>query len=454
MKYSIEGLRKFAHANANETWYLQFRKFYRKHGLAHAWRFFKGHPIIAQMQDISGYYQGKSGPCLTRPECWILMNYKVHNLCTHCGEGRTKVLSDASGYAAFCSIKCSSAAEATIAKRAETSLKKYGVSNPGQAEVIKNKRIETFRDRFGCDNPFQNEKVKSKIKKTLTKRLGVSNPSKSSEVKAKKRETFRKNYGHDHWTQNKEVYEESGLKFNKISIAKGRVTYLDKTGYANPAQNPEVQAKMKATCYEKYGVTNPSKSPLVQARIVEAFMKKYGVANAFQSEEVKAKIRKTCRERYGVEHPTLLRGAFGQALKPVVDKQGVLHWVQGYEDLVVTGLSRLEKTKKIVTSRSKIPTIRYIKDVGTEHRYHPDILVETSKGISIIEVKSIYTLLAEWRMNIKKFRAAKEFCEERGFNFYVVVKYRGRFVFVREPRFKKDFTDAGVKLPPVGHRQA
>ncbi len=33
MKYSIEGLRKFAHANANETWYLQFRKFYRKHGL-------------------------------------------------------------------------------------------------------------------------------------------------------------------------------------------------------------------------------------------------------------------------------------------------------------------------------------------------------------------------------------------------------------------------------------
>ena len=98
-------------------------------------------------------------------------------------------------------------------------------------------------------------------------------------------------------------------------------TYMDKTGYLYPMNNPEVKEKAKKTNIEKYGVNVPAKNnlilnkmkntyksrtgyynPMLNPTVVELFkennLNKYGCEHYFNSKEYK----KQMIERFGIEH--------------------------------------------------------------------------------------------------------------------------------------------------------
>ena len=59
-----------------------------------------------------------------------------------------------------------------------TSLEKYGVSNPSQSELVKQKRKDTFQKRYGVNNSFHRSDFLVKAKQTWIERYGVDNPNK------------------------------------------------------------------------------------------------------------------------------------------------------------------------------------------------------------------------------------------------------------------------------------
>jgi len=104
---------------------------------------------------------------------------------------------------------------------------------------------------------------------------------------------------------------------------KKRQVYRAKTGYDNPAQNPEVRKKMEKTCTERFGVPFPGQAEEVKKKAKENAIQKYGVDHhmkdpeikqrhrdatlakggfTFQRDESKQKARQTTLERYGHEN--------------------------------------------------------------------------------------------------------------------------------------------------------
>lgn len=83
----------------------------------------------------------------------------------------------------------------------ETSLKRYGVSNPAKSNHIKEKQKETNLKRYGCECTLQNNNVKEKTKQTNIKKYGCEIAQQSDNVKNKiaksNKETVKQKYGVD-----------------------------------------------------------------------------------------------------------------------------------------------------------------------------------------------------------------------------------------------------------------
>lgn len=438
----IDALRRFAKRSQNKQWYLSFCETFDANPKT-AYVYFKRHPeLLETIGPMTGYYKGKSGPCLTVSTMWVLRNPAIENACVVCG-AKTSLLFRG-GYAETCSVKCG--AKICVSKRQATCLAKYGSTNPSRVESIKAKRLATFRERFACDNPFQAASVKAKIVKSMQDKYGVRNPSQSEKVKERKRATFVRNYGQDHWTKNKEIYKKSGLAFNAETVAKSRATYLKKTGYQNPLLNPEVQERARTSCVARLGVDNPFKSREIRQQIEQTWLDKYGVVNPWKAESIKQKIMETNEERYGVAHPQVRPGIRHQ-LKKITDRFGVTHTVEGYEHEVIGLFSEYRNVRRIVSSRELVPSLVY-KHKGKERRYYPDLVVYTTTQKILVEVKSAYTLMLGLRVNLAKFREAVKRCRAVGAEFLLVVgkNDEGRFLCVKNPTTKKDLVAAGLRF--------
>jgi hypothetical protein len=74
----------------------------------------------------------------------------------------------------------------------------------------------------------------------------------------------------------------------------------EKTGFANPMNNPEIRKKRLETIYERYGGHFQATDEWKQKRS-EAFLEKYGVKEIFQAEEFKEKRKDTLIEQYGTD---------------------------------------------------------------------------------------------------------------------------------------------------------
>lgn len=96
----------------------------------------------------------------------------------------------------YCSTKCKNLdSKRWIKKTEETCLKKYGVKNPWQAEIIKDKIKDTCLKKYGSEKFQSSNFFKEKFKETCLKKYGVENPQQDRNIKDKTIKTCLKKYG-------------------------------------------------------------------------------------------------------------------------------------------------------------------------------------------------------------------------------------------------------------------
>lgn len=137
---------------------------------------------------------------------------------------------------------------------------------------------------------------------------------------------------------------------------------------------------------------------------IDFYQRNYGVNNAMQVAEIFEKHLKSMYTRKEFIFPT-----------------GEIIYVLGYENLCLQELvDKKYKYEDIFTSPTDMPKIMYFNlDLGTS-RYYPDIYIP--KENLIIEVKSTYTYLVDYEVNILKAKA----CIKKGFKyqFWIYDKYK------------------------------
>lgn len=99
--------------------------------------------------------------------------------------------------------------------------------------------------------------------------------------------------------------------------------FLERYGYKNAMQIPEVQEKIQKTNLEKYGSISPSGNAEVRKKQKQTLIKNYGVENPSLSKELQDKRKQTCIDRYGVENPLLVKEIKEKATRTILDRYGV-----------------------------------------------------------------------------------------------------------------------------------
>src|SRR5208337_180568 len=252
--------------------------------------------------------------------------------------------------------------------------------------------------------------VLEKRRKTYLKKYGTEHPNRSPEVQSERKRHNIEKYGVDHPM--------------KAEALQGRVakTNRERYGVDNPFAAKSVQAKIKRTNVERYGVENVSQSSEIQARREATFLKRFGATQILATEAAHVKGRATRLRKYGVEHLSqhpmyfriMQKDRFRR--KPV-EAGGKLFMVQGAEGQVL--LELLDNgfpASAIETDPSKVPAIWYTKPSGRRARYYPDIYIPHRNWI--IEVKSMYTFLANKETNLLKRSA----CIKAGYRFNFIVR--------------------------------
>lgn len=150
-------------------------------------------------------------------------------------EKRVKFKNSTIGYYDYCSNKCMSSDPIIKSKKEQTSLSKYGVTNPQKLQSIKNKIINTNQERYGSNSPMCSIETQNKSKETLLKNWGVDNPNKSPELIKKRIESFKLSgykesykkaslakYGVEHPWMHDEVHRKSVIS---SADGKNRITF-------------------------------------------------------------------------------------------------------------------------------------------------------------------------------------------------------------------------------------
>ncbi len=100
-----------------------------------------------------------------------------------------------SGYAKFCSSKCSNSNPDKLKKTEKTWKAKYGCANPSQNQKIKNKKIATCLENFGVEHPQQSKAVRELTSKNVLSAYGYSNVGQVPEFQKKREDTMVERFG-------------------------------------------------------------------------------------------------------------------------------------------------------------------------------------------------------------------------------------------------------------------
>ncbi len=252
--------------------------------------------------------------------------------------------------------------------------------------------------------------VLEKRRKTYFKKYGTEHPNRNPEVQASRRRHNVEKYGVDHPMKAEELQNQVA-KTNQIRY-----------GVDNPFAAKAIQAKIKRTNLQKYGVENPSQNPDVQARREATFLEKYGVTQILAAKATHVKGKATRLRKYGVEYlsqnPMYFRIMQKDRFRrKAVEVGGKTFMVQGAEGQVLLELiDNGFPADAIETDPSKVPTIWYTKPNGKRARYYPDIYIPHRNWI--VEVKSMYTFLANKETNLLKRKA----CIEAGYKFNFIIR--------------------------------
>jgi hypothetical protein len=152
-------------------------------------------------------------------------------------------------------------------------------------------------------------------------------------------------------------------------------------------------AKGKASCMEKYGFENAGQNPEIKKKIKETYIKNYGM-HPLKTKEVIDKRAKTCLEKYG-GHPNQNKEVQAKSeascykFKEYIMPSGKIVKLQGYEDTALDELVQKYEEDDICVGRANIPTVEYYIN-ETKHVYFPDFFIKSEN--KIIEVKSEWTI--------------------------------------------------------------
>ena len=108
-------------------------------------------------------------------------------VCASCGSP-VKFYGINSGFATYCSYKCSN--KNSVSKSKQTKTVRYGDPNFNN----RSKAAETCLNEYGVDNPSKSEKVKEQIRKTCKDKYGKEYSAQVPEFIEKKNVTFRSNH--------------------------------------------------------------------------------------------------------------------------------------------------------------------------------------------------------------------------------------------------------------------
>ena len=282
---------------------------------------------------------------------------------------------------------CKSCARCNGRKKKEIlCLEKYGVKHFSQTEEFKEKTKQTCLQKYGCEHSFQTDELKEKTKHTLFAKYGVKHFSQTKEYKEKTKQTCLQKYGCENPFQNEAVRE------------KAKQTCLQNYGCENAMQNEEVKEKTKQTCFQKYGCENPFQNEEVKEKWKTTNKKLYGHEYPLQNKQFKEKSKQTCLQNWGVEHPSQNSEISEKASKNSYHSKeytlpsGKIIKIQGYENYMLDELLQKENIleEDIITSRSQVPTIWYLDDIGKKHRYYVDVFIPSQNRM--IECKSTWTM--------------------------------------------------------------
>ena len=226
-------------------------------------------------------------------------------------------------------------------------------------------------------------------------------------------------------------------------------TYMNNTGYAHPAQNPEIKEKITQTHLERRGVRHQMHDPTVKEKIKNTNLERRNVPHPSQDPIVKQKKIDTNMERRNVPHPSQdpvvkqkkidtnmeRRNVPYASQDPIVKaKMAASHLAltnsdsvktnnykmktytfpsgkqtlfQGYENMCLDDLIQKEgySEEDILNLRKDMPPIYYVYNEN-EHRYFPDIYIKKDK--KIIEVKCEYFFNKTKEIDLLKQKACLE----------------------------------------------
>lgn len=266
-------------------------------------------------------------------------------------------------YKKYCSLSCQRLGVADKIK--QTSLDRYGVSNPSKSKIVKDRIKESFTEKYGegITNAMHLQEFKDKIVDTNIERYGTATPQLLDQFKQKTKETNIEKYGTD-----------------------------------KPQQLKSIKDKTANTCKEKYGVSAPQQNKEIRKKSIDTCLKKYSAENVMQSKDVFDKNRYYQKKDYVLPS--------GKVVK-----------VQGYEGRCIKML--LESYNELdLQINPSLSAIYYTEEDGKSHRYYPDIYIP--KDNLIIEVKSKYTyngFIGWYTTNLLK----RQTCIDAGYNFEFMI---------------------------------
>jgi hypothetical protein len=246
-----------------------------------------------------------------------------------------------------------------------------------------------------CGTALRNKKISEHPTRGLKisqAKLTASSESKST-TSQRRQQTLRERYGVDNAAKVEWFAEKLNIAFSK----------RDEFGITIQAK---AKAKAEATMIQRYGVDNMFKDgAFIQAK----FLDKYGVSNPAHVPEM---VQRSINTSYKSKSYTMPSGAIIK--------------VQGYEPIVIdwllaNGIDELD----ILTDRGQMPAIWYLGEDGQNHRYYPDIYVQSSNHL--YEVKSEYTYTAGLNKNTLKKNASIQ----AGFKYSFIICNKTSIIDVR-----------------------
>ena len=115
---------------------------------------------------------------------WFYHNINDYPRCRVCGKP-TKFINLKTGYREFCSTKCMNSCDSIQERKAQTSIKRYGVRNAMQNDEVKKKLQSTLVERYGVDNISKSNIFHESRKRTCLEKYGVEHPMQSSPIREK-----------------------------------------------------------------------------------------------------------------------------------------------------------------------------------------------------------------------------------------------------------------------------